>query len=125
MQGVTRVYHFLLVIVTNFTCKMSNLINYNYFLEKVKSIFEGNFNKIKGNIRSVKKRIEDDFIIIFLKNRIFLKNQMKPLDEQRDKSSDNQPIFKKDKDKLIKKYTQHLTFIFIYFSNFVPKSLKI
>ena len=36
---------------------------------------------------------------------------MKPLDEQRDKSSDKQPQTKKDKDKLIKKYTQHLTFI--------------
>ena len=33
---------------------------------------------------------------------------MKPLDEQRDKSSDKEPHTKKDKDKLIKKYTQHL-----------------
>ena len=38
--------------------------------------------------------------------------QLKPFDEQRDKSSDKQPHTKKDKDKLIKKYTQHLIFIF-------------
>ncbi len=34
---------------------------------------------------------------------------MKPLDAQRDKSEDKQPHTKKDKDKLIKKYTQHLS----------------
>ena len=36
---------------------------------------------------------------------------LKPSDEQRDKSSEKQPPEWKDKDKLIKKYTQHLTFI--------------
>ena len=46
-----------------------------------------------------------------IKNK-FHETQLKLFDEQRDKSSDKQPHTKKDKDKLIKKYTQHLIFIF-------------
>ena len=42
---------------------------------------------------------------------------MKPLDEQRDKSSDKQPHTKITEDKLIKKYSQHLKIKICFFNS--------